>query len=165
MSKHFIHSSYREKLVEHLLISELLKISWRRGDCSLEVAKPEVDNKGYDLIAEAEGVVRHVQLKASHHGSRTSQQKVHIALAQKPSGCVVWVYFNEDDLTLGPFLYFGGTAGTPLPSLAEMKVAKHTKANAEGHKAERPDLRVVPRGAFAECLDVPSLYDALFRST
>jgi len=50
MSKHTEHSSYREKLIEHLLISELLKISWRNGDCELEVSKPEVDNYGYDVI-------------------------------------------------------------------------------------------------------------------
>ena len=162
MSKHYLHSSYREKLVEHVLISELLKVSWRRGDCSLEVAKPEVDNNGYDLIAEAEGVIRHIQLKASHHGSRTSRQKVHVALAAKPSGCVVWVYFDEDDLSLGPFLFYGEAAGEPLPSLDHAPVARHTKANAEGVKAERPDLRVISRRLFVELADVDALYAALF---
>jgi hypothetical protein len=52
MDQHFLKSAFREKLIEHLLIGELLKISWARGDCSLEVAKPEVDNQGYDVLAE-----------------------------------------------------------------------------------------------------------------
>jgi len=38
MDQHFLKSAFREKLIEHLLIGELLKISWARGDCSLEVA-------------------------------------------------------------------------------------------------------------------------------
>ena len=160
--KHSLHSSYREKLIEHLFVSELLKLSWQSGDCSLEIAKPEVDNKGYDLIAEAGGVVRHVQLKASHVGSTTRSQKIHVALAEKSSGCVVWIYFNEEDLSLGPFLFHGGEAGQPLPSLDGLKVARHTKANADGYKAERPDVRVVPRSAFEVIGRIDDLYDALF---
>ena len=48
MNKHSEQSSYREKLIEHLFIGELLKLSWTNGDCQLEVGKPEVDNSGYD---------------------------------------------------------------------------------------------------------------------
>jgi hypothetical protein len=54
-TQHFENSSYREKLIEHLFVSELLKLSWLHHDCSLEVAKPEVDNAGYDLIPESYG--------------------------------------------------------------------------------------------------------------
>ena len=93
-TRHTEHSSYREKLIEHLFIGELLKISWKNGDCQLEVAKPEVDNSGYDVVVEANGVIRHVQLKASYIGGKTSRQKVHTKLADKPSGCVVWIYFK-----------------------------------------------------------------------
>ena len=51
MSEHSLHSSYREKLIEHLLIGELLKFSWLSKDSTLEIAKPEVDNSGSDIIA------------------------------------------------------------------------------------------------------------------
>lgn len=61
LGQHFRHSSFREKLIEHLFIRELLKLSWLQGDCSLEVAKPEVDNRGYDIVVERDGVVRHIQ--------------------------------------------------------------------------------------------------------
>ncbi|WP_340146926.1 hypothetical protein [Halomonas sp. PA16-9] len=84
---HSEHSSFREKLVEHLFIGELLKLSWKEFGCTLEVASPEVDNAGYDLIAEDNGVVRHIQLKASYVGGKTASQKVHTRLSEKPSVC------------------------------------------------------------------------------
>ncbi len=101
MSKHTEHSSFREKLVEHLFIGELLKQSWRLGRCDVEVAKPEVDNAGYDLILETHGFIRHVQLKASYLGSKTARQNLHIRLGDKPSGCVIWIYFDEDSMRPG----------------------------------------------------------------
>ena len=112
MTPHTENSAYREKLIEHLFVGELLKLSWLHHACSLEVAKPEVDNSGYDLIAEANGLVRHIQLKTSIIGGKTASQKVHTKLAEKPSGCVVWIYFNEDTLHLGPFFYFGVDAAS-----------------------------------------------------
>ncbi len=163
MDKHFHHSSFREKLIEHLLIGELLKRSWKH-DCSLEISKPEVDRKGYDLVAEYGSVIRHIQLKGSYLGAKTAYQKVHVALSAKPSGCIVWVYFNEETLELWPFCYFGGSPGAKLPSIESFKVATHTKGNAQGHKAERPDMRKVPKGKFVKHDTVEELWDALFGS-
>ena len=162
MSKHTEHSSFREKLVEHLFVGELLKLSWQSDKCDLEVAKPEVDNSGYDLIAEAHGVVRHIQLKASYEGGKTATQKVHMRLAEKPSGCVIWIYFNEETLALGPFFYFGGKVGERLPSLENARIAKHTKGDQRGHKAERPHIRVLNRGDFMRCNSITEMYLALF---
>lgn len=164
MEQHYLKSSFREKLIEHLFIGELLKLSWLDGSSSLEVAKPEVDNQGYDLIAEENGIIRHIQLKAAHLEAKAAKQKVHIALSTKPSGCIVWVYFNEKTLELGPFLFFGGLPGLPLPSLEGFRVAKHTKANAEGVKAERPEIREIPRGKFARYDTVEQIYEQLFKS-
>jgi len=162
IERHFLHSSFREKLIEHLLISELLKHSWVRGDFCLEVSKPEVDNQGYDIVAEANGVIRHVQLKAAYTGSTTSQQKLHVALAQKPSGCIVWIYFDQSSLELGPYLFFGSNPGMSLPEISGLKVARHTRANAEGYKAERPAIRVVPKARFTPFETVDELYEKLF---
>jgi hypothetical protein len=160
-SKHFESSSFREKLIEHLFVGELLKLSWQK-DCGLEVAKPEVDNSGYDLIAEAQGVVRHIQLKASYVGATTASQKVHVRLGNKPSGCVIWVNFNEDTLDLGPYYFFGGKPGEPLPSLENSKTARHTKGNQDGHKAERPNIKVLNKGDFTRYGSVAEIYTALF---
>lgn len=163
MDQHFLESSFREKLIEHLFIGELLKQSWKEGTCSLEIAKPEVDNQGYDLIAEEGRVVRHIQLKATHLHARTAKQKVHIGLENKPSGCVIWIRFDESTLALGPFLFFGGPVGEPLPNVASFRVAKHTKANAEGFKSERPQIREIPKGEFRTLRSVEEIYDVLFK--
>lgn len=162
MEQHFIHSSYRERLIEHLFVGELLKHSWLGRRYGLEVAKPEVDNSGYDLIVEDNGVIRHLQLKASSREARTAKQNVHTALGTKPSGVVVWIQFDAETLELGPFLVFGGSPGQPLPDLSEFKVARHTKGNAEGIKAERPAIRIVPKGHFTKHESAVELYEALF---
>lgn len=162
MTQHTEQSSYREKLVEHIFVAELLKVSWRHHGCSLEIAKPEVDNSGYDLIVEAQGVVRHVQLKTSIVGGRTAVQKIHTKLAEKPSGCVVWIFIDEETLRLDSFLYFGAEAGNPLPSLVDRKVAKHTKGDKDGVKAGRPNIRVVPKGSFTLIKSIEDLYKRLF---
>ena len=52
--QHTEKSSFREKLIENLFIWELLKLYWKKGNCEIEIAKQEVDNTGYDLLAEAD---------------------------------------------------------------------------------------------------------------
>ncbi|MDF1800139.1 MAG: hypothetical protein P1V81_13250 [Planctomycetota bacterium] len=155
-------SSFREKLLEHLFVGELLTHSWKEADCDLEVSRPDVDDSGYDLILEARGVLRHVQLKTSGGASKTAQQKVQLALAKKPSGCVVWIRFDPRSLALGPFGFFGQQAGQPMGDLDDLKVAKHSKANADGVKLERPNLRIVPKGRFETIHTIPDLYELLF---
>ncbi|WP_420548978.1 hypothetical protein [Curvivirga sp.] len=161
ISKHSEHSSYREKLIEHLFIGELLKFSWQQCDCEIEISKPEVDNAGYDLIVEAEKVVRHVQLKASFSTSTTSQWKVHRKLFDKPSGCVISVVFDEQTLELGPFLFFGSEPNEPLKGIEDLKVARHTKGNKDGDKAERPNIRVVNKGRFEKVDTIEQLVTKL----
>ncbi len=165
MTQHTEHSSYREKLIEHLFVGELLKLSWLKNRCELEIAKPDVDNAGYDLIGEAPGIIRHIQLKTSLIGGSTPSQKVHLRLAEKPSGCVVWIYFDETTLDLGPFLYFGAEAGQKLPSIEELKIAKHNKGNKDGLKAERPNIRVIPKGRFESISTIDAIYEKLFQRT
>ena len=162
MSKHFEHSSFREKLIEHLFISEMLKISWQKGDCQLEVMKPEVDNGGCDIVLEDNNIIRHIQLKASRLDGKTSRQKVNNRLASKPSGCVIWISFDEDTLELCSFRFFGAEAGKPLVGLEDAKIAKHTKANADGIKAERPNIRTINKGQFTVYDNIMDLYNILF---
>lgn len=161
MTQHTEHSSYREKLIEHLFVGELLKLSWLDESYSLEVARPEVDRAGYDFVLEEHGIIRHVQLKATFTGSTVRRQKVHAFLGRKPSGCVVIIEFNAL-LQLGPYLYFGGSPGAPLPPLDVFKVARHTKGNAQGKKLFRPNLREVPHGAFTKVATLVDLHRLLF---
>ena len=155
-------SVYRERLLEHVLIAELLKHSWLEHSAEMEVSKPEVDRAGYDVILEARGIVRHVQLKSSTLAAKTARQKVHFDLASKPSGCIVWSRFEEKTLSLSPFYFFGSGPGRPLPCLNELPIAKHTKGNSVGVKALRPNIRVISQGKFEVLESIADLYDKLF---
>ncbi|MGZ3182083.1 MAG: hypothetical protein ACXU8N_06545 [Telluria sp.] len=162
MSLDYTQSVYREQLLEHLLIGELLKYSWLHCDADLEVSQPAVDRAGHDVVLEANGVTRHVQLKSSFITGKTPSQAIHVGLASKPSGCVVWTQFDRKTMALGPFLLFSGQPGQPLPDIAALKVAKHTKGDANGLKKERPNLRVVPKSRFTKIDSIEELYVALF---
>ena len=160
-SLHSERSSYREVLIEHLFIGDLLRALWPRR---AEVLKPQVDDGGYDLVVEVEGITRHIQLKASKRKAKTAVQKIHRRLEKKPSGCVIWIRFDERDFDLGPFLWFGGSPGEPLPSLSELKTVRHTRGNAAGVKRERPAHRIVPKGRFTPLDGITEVVEHLFGS-
>jgi hypothetical protein len=60
------------------------------------------------------------------------------------------------------YLALGGAPGEPLGDLSIHPIARHTKGNAEGFKAERPALREVPRSAFTPLSTIAALSDWLF---
>ncbi len=161
----YLRSSFYERLVEHVFISELLQEAWFRYGLPIEVLHSEVDSSGYDIVLECNGVLRHVQLKTSEAGSRTARQLLNVALAAKPSGCVVWV-IREEDAASGRmrlrYRYFGGGPGQPLPAIAHLRVARHAKANALGVKKERPAIRVLPRACFEDVEGASALLERLF---
>ena len=161
ITQHTEYSTYREKLIEHLFIGELLKLSWLQYGCSLEIAKPEVDNSGYDVIAESNGIIRHIQIKTSMLNGKTAKQKIHIQLSKKPSGCVVWINFDEF-MNLSHYLYFGGNAGHPMPNIDDLKTAKHSKGDKDGFKAVRQNIREIPKGKFKKINSIKNLYEQLF---
>jgi hypothetical protein len=161
-TEHSLLSSYREMLLEHLFAGEVMRHLWISGTKRLEMLKPQVDDGGYDLVLEANAVVRHIQLKATFSGSTVERFKINLGLATKPSGCVIVVMFEQRNLELGPFLWFGNTPGRQLPDLGGYRIAKHTKGNAEGIKLERPQIRVVPKTAFELVETIPALALKLF---
>jgi hypothetical protein len=82
---HSERSSYREMLIEHLFAGELMRHFWRRESGLLEVAKPQVDDGGYDLVIESGGLIRHVQLKSSFLGSSLRAANIALALRRSPA--------------------------------------------------------------------------------
>lgn len=108
-----LFSSYRERVLEHVFVGEVLRELWLRGLFQVEVLRAEVDGAGYDIVLESQSVVRHIQLKAARTGGRRSSVGVNVKLTSKPSGCVIWFYFS-DALSLGPFLWLGNEPGAPL---------------------------------------------------
>ena len=164
-SARYLKSNFYEQLVEHAFISELLQEAWFRYSKTVEVLRSEIDTSGYDLLLECNGVIRHVELKTSGTEARRSFQNINTALAEKPSGCVVWLVREEDEskhrVNL-KYLYFGDVPGKRLPSLETFKIAKHTKGNAKGVKKERPLIRQVPRSKFVEVSGINELLGKLF---
>ena len=65
-----------------------------------------------------------------------------------------------DSLELGPFRWFGATPGSPLPPLGD-RLARHSRGNAEGIKAERPAHRIVRGGLFERLDNITELVDRL----
>lgn len=161
---HSLLSSYRESLLEHIFSAEVMRHLWLRGHIRIETLKPQVDDGGYDLVLEANGVVRHIQLKASHIGSSTRKAKVSMSLMKKPSGCVIWLWFNEDTLQVGPYRWFGNGPGRSLPDISEFPFAKHAKGDSEGTKFVRPNLRVVRKNQFEIINSIDELIYKLFGS-
>src|SRR5438876_11376181 len=85
--RHFTHSTLRERIVEHVFVGDVLRTLWRRGVTDVEILRAEFDAHGYDVVMSRGPVVRHVQLKTQAAG----KVSVGRALAEKPSGCVVWI--------------------------------------------------------------------------
>ncbi len=48
--KDFIHSTLRERIVEHAFVGDALRLLWRSGVVDVEVLRSEFDAHGYDLL-------------------------------------------------------------------------------------------------------------------
>lgn len=155
------HSVLREKVVEHVFLAELSRTLLLDLNMPFEILRAEFDAFGYDLVIEANGVLRHVQLKATRASGARASVDVQLALAQKPGGCVVWIVVDPDTLQPGPFLWFGGSPGAPLPETGERAV-RHSRADATGEKKVRPGLRRIPKGMFRRIDTMRELAIAMF---
>lgn len=155
------YSSTREKVLEHRFIADVTAGLWARGIFDFAVSHSEVDNSGYDLILEARGVTRHVQLKAMHLRSTTAEFPVQARLEQKPSACVILMLHDVRTLAIAQYRWFGGAPGARLPSLGA-RIGKHGRPNIQGIKSERPAIRRLAKREFETITDVPTLVERLF---
>jgi hypothetical protein len=160
-SAHSSDSSLREQALGHLFLGQLLAFMWRNGARDIEVLKSEVDRGGYDVVLESNGVIRHVQLKSSFHGSKVREVDVSTKLLRKPGGCILWLEFDRESLAIERFYWFGGKAGTTLPDLGP-RVSRHSKGNSDGEKNERPIHRVLTRGRFETLAHISEVVEKLF---
>lgn len=157
----FTHSSTREAILEHRFLAAIGSQLWEEGEFDLAVSHSEVDNAGYDVIIEARGVVRHIQLKALHAAGRARHFPVQKRLEDKPSGCVVLMRHDLRTLMITGYGFYGGMPGEKMPSL-DGKIVKHSKADAKGNKALRPGLHLLPVSRFQPAPDAQSLTRLLF---
>lgn len=157
---HSLHSTLRETILEHDLIGALLRRLWQLGIYDAEILRSEFDAGGYDLVLSRGHVTRHIQLKASRLSGRTSDQGISLKLCARPAGCVIWIAVDED-LGVDHYLWLGNPPDQPLVLDDNAKVLRHTKANSMGVKAERPDLRLVPKRQFTKLADLDQLLHRL----
>lgn len=127
----------------------------------MDVLRSEMDVQGHDIVLEAGGVTRHVQLKATVEGGKRRHVDVNVRLRSKPSGCVVWMSYDPSTLALASLLWFGGAPAERLPHLGS-RVTRHSKGNSAGNKARRPALRDLARSKFEVLGGIDELADRLF---
>ena len=161
-TSHYVHSTLRERIVEHVFVGDALRRLWQRRVTEVEVLRSEFDAGGYDLVMSYRKIVRHIQFKSSITGGKAAGITASLKLMDKPSGCIIWILVTKE-LKLDSYLWLGGSPGQPLPEdIRELKVAKHTKGNAEGIKTEKPQHRIVPRGRFERLGSLDEVLERLF---
>lgn len=153
-------SSVIEKVLEYHLLAALTAELFRRG-ADFEILRSDIDRHGHDLVIEADGIIRHIQLKGMVRGGRKYDVPVNTRLAAKPSGCVVWMDYAPESFVLGPFRWLGGSPGAPLPPLGD-RLARHSRGNRDGDKGVRAAHREVKRTRFEPLADIAALVDRLF---
>jgi hypothetical protein len=155
-----IHSTLRERIVEHVFVGEVLRMLWRRGITNVEVMRPEFDAHGYDLVMVRKKIVRHIQFKT---GKSKNPVDVSVSrlLASAPSGCVIWIRVT-DALDLGPFFWFGGAPGVRLPPIDKFEVPRRATRNKQGEQPLRLNHRLIPNAKFKQLRTLDDVLVALF---
>jgi hypothetical protein len=157
------NSLYIEHALQHAFLAKLYQLVWASDARPLlEVSTAEIDNRGYDVVLSLGRVTRHVQLKSNRLGGRRRSADVHVWLAEKSSGCVVWYEYDPLTLEISNYLFFGAPPGERLPDLSGSKVAKKSRGNAEGIKTDRRNVRLVPRTRFEQVASIEDLLVRLF---
>jgi hypothetical protein len=156
--RHYIHSTLRERIVEYVFVGDVLRTLWRLGVTDVEILRPEFDAHGYDVVMSRGAIVRHLQLKTQAAG----KVSVGAALANKPSGCVIWIALNKETLELGPFMWFGGLPGKPLPEISGYPNPRRATHNAGGVRPVRKNHHELPPAAFTRLKTLDEVVARLF---
>jgi hypothetical protein len=157
---HYEHSTLRERIVEYVFVGDALRTLWRRGVVDAEVLRSDFDAHGYDLVMARGRIVRHIQFKTGT-SSKPGNVSVAQALAEKPSGCVIWIRVS-DDLDMGPFFWFGGAPGEPLPPIAHYSSPLRATHNKNGVRPPRQNHRLVPSREFQGLETLDAVLEMLF---
>lgn len=150
----------REKILEHRLLSELAVLMLRQS-VEMDVLRSEFDVQGHDVVLEAMGIMRHVQLKATVEGGKASAVIINTRLSSKVSGCVIWMNYDRHSLDITSYRWLGRAPGERLSSLGD-RLARRARANAQGVKAQMPGHRVIAKGSFDRLANLEELAVRLF---
>ena len=157
-------SSYVENVLIHRLVSGLAGELWRRDpNVPLHIFNSEVDDSGFDLVLACGDRLRYVQVKQVHSKGSASKFSVRLEFTRLPGSCVVVVVHAESDLLVEHYLFFGGSANEPMPSVeTERPSVSPIKRGEDGKKKVRHHYRDIPRRKFRGPLNTGELLDSLF---
>jgi hypothetical protein len=162
--KHSLRSSEREEYVEYIFLAALCSYGWAH-DRFVEVARSKTDAFGYDLVLSSGPATRHVQLKASRIDGKTRSQMINKTLANKTGGCAVWLKVDSDTLLPQSFGWLEVPKGWPTEAECKdggIRIARQTRGNAEGVKAQRENIFEVSGRKFTPLASIGAVFDALF---
>ncbi len=130
---------YLEKVMEHVFLGRLLEECWFRRGRVVEVMRAEVDAAGFDLILEVDGVVRHVQLKATKKGGSTKFVDVNRRLAARQGGCIVWMEYEASSHS-GLGVVYRWREASELPA-KEGKSPRHSRLGRSDFTDKSDEMR------------------------
>jgi hypothetical protein len=154
------NSTVREKVLEYHFLAAITRELIGRG-IAFDVLRGDVDFSGSDVVIEANGYTRHIQLKGMIAGGKCNRYKISNSLGRASSGCVVRMVHDPVTFEIVRYDWFGATAGTRLPWFGN-RVAKHSKGDANGEKKVRPKHRTLLASKFEPLATMAQLVDRLF---
>ena len=142
---HYQHSTYREKLLEHIFLGELLQCGWLANpQRRVDVVRPEVDDRGYDLLLECENVRRYIQLKSS------KIIDINQMLFDLPGACVIKISYGLAHGRIALlYRYFGEGPGERFDFNRTVRV-------------RNPNKRRILMSQFNDNCGAPELFEQLF---
>jgi hypothetical protein len=157
------NSSYVENALRHVFLAQLFRAVWEHNHADkLHVYNNEVDDSGFDLVASLGGIIRHIQLKATHTRGRAKSISAHVALASAQGGCIVWMSYDAATLDISHYHFFGASVGELMADFSARKTAMTQRRDINGQRKERLNHRIIPRSKFVGPLSIQELRDVLF---
>lgn len=158
------HSVYRERLVEHLFIAEIMQAAWQQGIVPV-ISRTEFDGWGYDLaIEDGKGIARYLQLKTKVKGRSVT---INGRLASLRGAAVVLILIGagEDDRIRLKYRLYQNGASTPL-KISGLKTAKYTRyvkaSDGTAVRKERKTHYRLPLSRFTPPMGMDAVVKTLF---
>ncbi|WP_155837301.1 hypothetical protein [Herminiimonas sp. CN] len=157
-------SSYVENVLVHRMVADLAGELWRRDPTMpLNIFNSEVDDSGFDLVLGCGSKLRYIQVKQVHAKGAASKFSVRLDFTRMHGSCVVVVVHTEDELLIDHFLFYGGMAHEPMPSVEDNKASiTPGRRDSDGNRKTRQHYRDVKRNKFKGPLTTAELLDTLF---
>lgn len=93
-------SNFRESMVEHRFIAELMEYCWQRDFFDIQVLHSEIDDSGYDLVVSIKNNTSFLQLKVTSEESRVCEFPIHQNLVSKPNAFILLIEYEKSNISI-----------------------------------------------------------------